>query len=317
MPNLISICVPAYKRTSFLKRLLDSILIQTFQDFEVIVTDDSPDEAVRELCVSYSRLGKLYYFRNEKNLGTPENWNESIRRASGQWIKLMHDDDWFSNPESLAAFADTVKQNPGASFIFSAFRNIYLGEDRKEPVFLNRFRYSLFKKNPATLFSSNIIGPPSVLLHRNDGKFFYDNRLKWLVDIDFYMRYLEQFQPVYIDKCLIEVGLGSEQVTRESFRVASVEIPEHFYLLEKTGIGKLRNILVYDAWWRLIRNLGIKTAGEIREAGYPNPVPIPIAGIIGFQRRLPAALLKKGVFSKFFMSLSYLGFLMSTERTGR
>jgi glycosyltransferase involved in cell wall biosynthesis len=46
MNPLISICIPAYKRTEFLQRLLDSIDIQTFKNFEVIVTDDSPGNDV-------------------------------------------------------------------------------------------------------------------------------------------------------------------------------------------------------------------------------------------------------------------------------
>ena len=46
---LISICIPAYKRIDYLQKLLDSISIQTFKDYEVIVTDDSPDESVEIL----------------------------------------------------------------------------------------------------------------------------------------------------------------------------------------------------------------------------------------------------------------------------
>jgi glycosyltransferase involved in cell wall biosynthesis len=43
---LISICIPAYKRIEFLQRLFDSIAIQTYKGYEVIITDDSPDEVV-------------------------------------------------------------------------------------------------------------------------------------------------------------------------------------------------------------------------------------------------------------------------------
>ena len=46
-PILISICIPAYKHPDFLKRLLDSISIQSFRDFEVIISDDSPDPGSR------------------------------------------------------------------------------------------------------------------------------------------------------------------------------------------------------------------------------------------------------------------------------
>jgi glycosyltransferase involved in cell wall biosynthesis len=92
----ISVCIPAYKRTEFLKRLLDSLMIQNFKNFEVVITDDSPGNDVKTLVQGYSEL-PIKYFRNEHALGTPENWNEGLRQAKGGWIKIMHDDDWFTN----------------------------------------------------------------------------------------------------------------------------------------------------------------------------------------------------------------------------
>src|ERR1700710_2225558 len=127
MPQLplISICIPAYKRTDLLKRLLDSIAIQDWKDFEVIVTDDSPDDSVYTVCRQYEGLFLLHYYLNSSPLGTPENWNEGIRKAKGKWIKLMHDDDWFAGSDSLGVFAGTVSADPGVSFIFSAYTNSY------------------------------------------------------------------------------------------------------------------------------------------------------------------------------------------------
>jgi glycosyltransferase involved in cell wall biosynthesis len=306
MNPLISICIPAYKRTEFLKRLLDSISIQRFKDFEVIVTDDSPGNDAQELCISYKNTLPLMYFRNNQPFGTPENWNEAIRKATGQWIKLMHDDDWFSSEDSLQFFACSIRTNPQASFIFSAYRNIYLDEDKQEDVFIPFFSYQLLKKNPVTLLSTNIIGPPSVVLHRNDNKFFYDKQLKWLVDIDFYIRYLQTGKPVCINRAIIHVGMSSQQVTRETFRVRNVEIPENFYLLEKVGAVQLKNILVYDAWWRLIRNLRIRNVSDINDSGYTSPLPSVIINMIHFQSKIPLSVLNMGVFSKIFMCICFI-----------
>src|SRR5687767_8300464 len=93
---LVSICIPAYKNVSYLGRLLDSIAEQTFADFEVVITDDSPDNSVEDFLKNYSRIETISYYRNVPACGTPENWNAGIRKARGKWIKLMHDDDWFS-----------------------------------------------------------------------------------------------------------------------------------------------------------------------------------------------------------------------------
>src|SRR5580765_4245670 len=99
MPDqrLISICIPAFKGVEFLERLLNSIAVQNFRDFEVVVADDSPDDSVRTLCAQYQSRFSLSYHHNPIPLGTPANWNQAIAKASGQWIKLMHDDDWFAD----------------------------------------------------------------------------------------------------------------------------------------------------------------------------------------------------------------------------
>lgn len=302
---LISICIPAYKHIDFLKRLLNSLTVQTFRDFEVVITDDSPDDSVKNLCVQFQGLLPISYFRNAVALGTPENWNEGIRRAQGKWIKLIHDDDWLATENSLQRFADAIKANPNAAFFFCAYRNNWFQSGRTEEVFINSFRYKELLKQPAVLFSSNVVGPPSVVLHPNDKQFFYDNKVKWVVDIDFYIRYFKTTTPVHIPEVLMNVGMGEHQVTQDCFRKRPVEIPENFYLLGKVGITALKNMLVYDAWWRLMRNLEIKDEKEIRESGYAGPIHPVIGSMIRLQKALPRFVLNNGLFSKISMFVHY------------
>src|SRR5664279_4050459 len=127
----ISICIPAYQRTEFLKRLLDSISAQVYPHFEVVITDDSPGNEVQELVEKHPIRPKVRYFKNNMKLGTPENWNESMRRAKSDWIKIMHDDDWFSEPGSLGDFADHVRKGKSA-FYFSAYSNVYPDKTTKQ-----------------------------------------------------------------------------------------------------------------------------------------------------------------------------------------
>ncbi|HYE55930.1 MAG TPA: glycosyltransferase [Chitinophagaceae bacterium] len=302
----ISICIPAYQRVEFLRRLLDSIAIQTFTDFEVVITDDTPGTAVYFLAQEYKQKFKILYHKNETTLGTPENWNEAIRRSSGTWIKLMHDDDWFAEPTSLQQFMDAANANPQASFLFSAYYNVTEGSGKTQIVLLNRIRKKRLLLNPVTLFSRNVIGPPSVTMYRNDRQWWYDRKVKWVVDIDFYIRYLKGRKPVYISRPLINVGINPQQVTHTAFRKPQVEIPENFYLLDKVGHHHLRDIMVYDGWWRLMRNLNIRNEQQIRNNGYAGPVPVQVRRMINIQKKIPRLLLKTGVFSKLFMFASYL-----------
>ncbi len=302
----ISICIPAYKNLLFLERLLNSIEVQTFRDFEVLITDDSPDDELKNFTSNFQANFSIQYFKNKVSLGTPENWNEGIRKATGKWIKIMHDDDWFVNEKSLEIFANAALQN-SSKFIFSAFCNIYLDENRNEQVLVNSnsFRFLQLKNNAASLLSKNIIGPPSVTMHLNDGNIFYDNKFKWLVDIDFYARIITSSNVVYIKEILINVGLSNEQVTQSCFRIANVEIPEYFYFMNKIGYHNLKNIFVYDASWRLIRNLEIRNLNHIRNAEYLGEVNTDIYAIVKFQSRFSVNILKIGFISKLMMLIHY------------
>jgi len=303
---LISVCIPAYKNTEYLLRLLDSLAIQTFRDFEVVITDDSPGQEVKSLCDSNSHRLPIRYYRNAQPLGSPENWNEAIRRSNGKWIKIMHDDDWFVDAGSLDAYAGAIAGHPGAAFIFSAYRDVFLEKGRTRDMYLPPARYKAFLKNPTILFGKNIIGPPSVTLYKKEGEIFFDPKVKWVVDIDFYIRYLKGRQPAYIGKILVNVGLGSQQVTQDCFRLRPIEIPENFYLLYKTGVANLRNLYVYDAWWRLMRNLEIEKEEDISSSGYKGPIPAIILSMIAWQRRVSRRLLQFGPCSKLLMLSHYI-----------
>jgi glycosyltransferase involved in cell wall biosynthesis len=70
----VSICIPAYKRPGLMKICLDSICKQIFTDYEVIITDDSPNNEVSEIVDDFKyKIKNLKYFKNEKRMGSPEN----------------------------------------------------------------------------------------------------------------------------------------------------------------------------------------------------------------------------------------------------
>lgn len=104
----ISICIGTYNRIDYLKRLLDSIAIQKYKNFEVIITDDSSNDSIEQYLKTIHVSFPIQYIRNKETLGTPKNWTAGIPYASGQWIKVMHDDDYFSDADSLNAFANAI-----------------------------------------------------------------------------------------------------------------------------------------------------------------------------------------------------------------
>ncbi|MEO6134229.1 MAG: hypothetical protein ABIP35_03685, partial [Ginsengibacter sp.] len=247
----------------------------------------------------------LSYYHNKTALGTPENWNESIRKANGTWIKLMHDDDWFADENSLQLFYEATLKRPDCSFIFSAYNNV--AENKKpEPVFLSPVGKYLLQQNPLNIFKKQYVGNPSCTLIKNDVGLFYDKQFKWVVDFEYYIRCLQKLKSFYyINIALVNVGINETQVTQYSFRNPEIEIPENHLMVEKMSGSIFRNIFVYDHYWRLYRNLDIRSSEDIIPY-YSKPIHPLLRQMIAFQKMVPTSFLKIGIFSKLFMLGSYL-----------
>lgn len=299
---LISICIPAYKRVEKNCRLLQSIAIQQFRDFEVVITDDSPDDSVKNLVAEFGDL-PIVYFKNPVSLGTPANWNFCISKARGTWIKIMHDDDWFADENSLQVFADHTGQ--GKKFIISRYLNVNEEGKNSVPRFPGSWKEKIIKE-PLFLLSENVIGPPSVTLVHHSIKEVYDERMKWRVDMDYYIRLLKQERDFeLIATPVVKVGISESQVTNSCINMPEVELPEGLLMLNKYGTSPLRHIRIYDAWWRILRNVGANMKRLEQFGGQAN-WPSVIRAMVLTQQKLPTWSLQAGILSKIAMSLSYL-----------
>ncbi len=288
-----------------MRALLQSIREQSFFDFEVVVTDDSPNDAVAEVCQKYTDL-PIRYHKNNPALGTPTNWNEAMRLSSGSWIKIMHDDDWFRTPAAMGRFAAAIDDNPTAQFFFSAYVNVNAQTDSEKAVRLNRRLWHVVRREKEALFAFNLIGPPSVTLFRKNPDARFDERYKWVVDMAFYIQFLKNCAAVYINEPLINVGISNTQVTATSLGFADVQLRESLMLLDDVGHGHFKNILFFDAWWRLLRNFDIRSAADLLNTGYTGSPQPSLLKIVAFQQRWPRRVLTFGPGSKLLMLLCYL-----------
>ncbi len=299
----ISICIPSYKRTQYLQRLLQSIAEQTFTNYEVIVSDDSNDDSVKRLMAQFEDKFSLQYHQNQTSLGTPANWNAAIEKAASEWIKLMHDDDWFATPSALQQFADATKQNN--KLIVANYNNIDENNIILYKPSLSYLRKKRLLREPMILLAENIIGQPSVCMVHRSVTAKYNERMKWRVDIDYYMQLLhEENDFTHIQNVLINLGIGTTQVTHSCLNVPGVELPEGWLLLKKWGTKPLKNLMVYDAWWRIIRNTKTRSLDALNL--YASPWPAMIENMVRRQSKLNPSQLQKGILSKMYMLMSYL-----------
>ncbi|MGZ3849946.1 MAG: glycosyltransferase family 2 protein [Flavisolibacter sp.] len=88
---LVSFCFTTYKRPEYLRQTLESVQAQTFKDFEVIVSDNDPQQSGRRAFDGFDERFK--YFANEENLGMKKSFNKSLERSTGAYIVMIADDD--------------------------------------------------------------------------------------------------------------------------------------------------------------------------------------------------------------------------------
>jgi glycosyltransferase involved in cell wall biosynthesis len=109
--------MPTYRRAHLIGLTIQSILEQTFADFELLIRDDGrPDDGTEE-AVKRAAGGdiRVHYHRNEKNLGMPGNLNDGIRASAGEFVAVCHDHDLF-HPEFLEALVSLLDRHPSALY---------------------------------------------------------------------------------------------------------------------------------------------------------------------------------------------------------
>lgn len=110
---LFSVVIPAYK-SLYLSETINSILSQTFTDFEVIIVDDCSPFDIRSVVNSFDDA-RIHYYRNEKNFGAEnvvDNWNKCLALAKGEYIICMGDDDCLL-PDCLDEYHNLIQKYPG------------------------------------------------------------------------------------------------------------------------------------------------------------------------------------------------------------
>lgn len=189
---LMSVCIPTYEMggrgEEFLKRSLDTISSQDcdLNGVEVVVSDHSKNDDIRNCCLNYGKLVK--YVRNEEHRGSMSaNLNNCIRNSVGKYIKPLFQDDFLFSKDSLGKLLQHISDNWGAHEYSHLALEVSKFYNQRTPFYTDRMKYG-----------ENTIGPPSSVFFINDNNFF-DESLSWFMDTEFYYRmFLKYGEPTIL-----------------------------------------------------------------------------------------------------------------------
>jgi len=207
----VSIIIPTYNRRQLIARSIESVLNQTYRDFELIIVDDGSTDGTGEVVAGFNDE-RIRYIRCEENRGEAAARNVGIKAARCDYIAYQDsDDEWL--PEKLARQMELLKNaSPQFGVIYTGFwktenhRRIYIPFS-----WVNQKNGDIHKE----LLKGNFIGSPVVLLKKEcfDKVGLFDERLRNLVDWEMWLRISKYYHFKYIDEPLVVAHYHSDNVS--------------------------------------------------------------------------------------------------------
>lgn len=207
-----SIAIPTYEMKGcgeeFLSFSLGKLHKQTFKDFEVIISDHSQDYIIEDLCNRWKENININYFKNNYKVGgSSPNINNAIKNSNGKWIKFLWQDDFLFNKESLETTKKNIDANENSFWFASACEHSNDG--------VNMYRPFYPSWNNDIHLGNNSISSPSVITIKNvDDKYYFNEDLIWLMDVEYYKRMYDKFgEPTYINEITVVNRTWSDSVS--------------------------------------------------------------------------------------------------------
>ena len=298
----LTIIIPTLQAESTLNEALDSICSQGFGDYEVLIMDSVSRDGTLDIAGKYAVKDHRIRLFSEPDKGVYDAMNKGIEKARGEWILFLGSDDKLYDDDVLQGFAsgsgleelDMVYGN----VVSPSYKGIYDGEFTFEKLLRRNLPHqAIFYRK--TLFER--IGP-FVISYKGYADWdlnircFKDNRIK--------IRYINT----------VVAYFGAEGISsrHDVPFLREVMIPEQLKLLDRVP-HRLRSVTAFDEWWRLLRNAAIRDGAALGNYAGREKVPPAVKRMAAWQQKMPAGLLRVGLFSKLTMFMNYIGNLLTAS----
>jgi glycosyltransferase involved in cell wall biosynthesis len=232
MPK-ISIVIPSYNHAQFIHECINSVLLQTFQDFEIIITDDGSSDRSIDI-INQFRDPRIILYRNKENTGACTTLNNCIKKASGELIAVLNSDDaWEPNKlEKQVSYLD-IHHNIAAVFTKVTFVN-----ELSEQISANNYRYFfVFDQDNRSNYEwlnyffskGNCLCHPSILIRKYcyDEIGLHDERMASVPDLDMWVRLCMKHEIHVLDEKLVRFRIRNNELNASGNKISN-HIRTHF-----------------------------------------------------------------------------------------
>lgn len=187
---IISVLIPLYNGEKFIAQTIESVLNQTYTDFELIIVDNCSTDRSVAIARNYESDKRVKIFQNNENIGPVRNWNQCMLYASGEYLKFLFADDYFKM-NALEEFIKPFESDPSISLVIGP-REYLLdnGSFDRWPGTFTGFKNGLEVINESVLGTLGFLGEPSFIMFKkkdlNIGLFNPD--MLWFGDVDYCLR---------------------------------------------------------------------------------------------------------------------------------
>jgi glycosyltransferase involved in cell wall biosynthesis len=231
-----SVVIPVYNRISTLKSAIESVLAQTFTDYEIIVVDDGSQSDIRSAIKPY--LGRIKYIKLDKNQGVSYARNTGIKESSGEYIAFLDSDDiWL--PDKLQAQYYAFKET---KLLVCHTNEFWYRGDR----FINqakrhaRFGGMIFDK----VLDFCRISPSSVAIHKSvfETCGMFDESMRVCEDYDLWLRICSKYEVIYLEKRhIIKRAITDDQLSDSIKHIESIRHDSLKKFIENTPLPPEQN----------------------------------------------------------------------------
>jgi glycosyltransferase involved in cell wall biosynthesis len=219
---LISVCLPTFNGERFIASAIESVLAQTHQNLELVITDDGSSDTSVEIAKKYQAMdARVKLHSNSERLRAVLNYNKAVQLSSGEFVKLFAQDDLLE-PTNLERCVNALSANEALSFVTTA--KLWIDENGA-PLDLpqiqakslsqhfdrdTRFGYSEALKSCSSSLVNWIGSPSTIMLRRARFKNGFNPKYDQLMDLEFFLRLLQEDDAIYLSEQLSQFRLHQQ-----------------------------------------------------------------------------------------------------------